>query len=380
MLVLAKHMQQTVDLIVAKSPSHNKDELARLNHYVWVALMILPIAVGVGIYNTLQNEFIIAGGITFFSFYLLGTLFLIPKIKNTQLLYHTANIILLSLLVYIVYADNEQSRILWMYTYPIGIIFLLGYRLGVIYSVLLLSMIVALFMYAHSVHTIYALPFQIRFVLSYMVVTIISSWVEYHRFRYQEESIQSHEALCFEQILLKEEIDRRKVLEKELQHLAQTDTLTGLYNRGFFLREAEKALHRATRYNESVCFAILDIDHFKQINDTFGHPAGDAVLQAIANYFQHSLRETDIIGRLGGEEFAFLLLHLTQEEAYAKLEALRHELSILEIPLKSGQPLTITVSIGLAMNRPNIKRFDELYIQADEKLYEAKAAGRNCVR
>lgn len=380
MIILAKHIQQTVDFIVAKSPSHNKDELARLNHYVWVALMILPLAVGLGIYNSLKYEFVIAGGIIFFSLYLLGTLLLIQKTKQTQLLYHPANLILLSLLVYIVYADNEHSRILWMYTYPIGIIFLLGYRIGVLYSCLLLGMIIALFIVAPNVGSTYALPFQIRFVLSYLVVTIISSWVEYHRFRYQEESTQSHEALCLEQILLKEEIERRTLLEQELKHLAQTDTLTGLYNRGYFLKEVEKELHRAMRYNESICFAILDIDHFKQINDTFGHPAGDAVLQALADYFKHSLRDTDIVGRLGGEEFAFLLLHITKEQAQAKLEELCHELSVFPVTLPNGQTLSFTVSIGYAMSGIEVRRFDDLYIQADEKLYEAKDAGRNCVR
>ena len=96
MFTLAK-LQHIVDLIVAKSPSQNKDELARLNHYVWVALMILPLAMGLGIYNSLKHEFIIAGGITFFSFYLLGSLLLIPKTNKTYLLYYTANLILVHL-------------------------------------------------------------------------------------------------------------------------------------------------------------------------------------------------------------------------------------------------------------------------------------------
>ena len=379
MLTLAK-LQYIVDLIVAKSPSQNKDELARLNHYVWVTLMILPLAMGLGIYNSLKHEFIIAGGITFFSFYLLVTLLLIQKTNKTYFLYHTANLILVSLLVYTIYADTEQSRILWAYCYPLGIIFLLGNRIGFFWSCLFLAMIIGLFLFVPKIHTMYQIPFQVRFCISYLMVTTISSWIEYHRSRFQKESTQTHEALCFEQILLKEEIDRRKVLEKELQYLAQTDPLTKLYNRGHFLKEAERELHRALRYDKSICFAILDIDHFKQINDTFGHPAGDAVLQAIASYFQHSLRDTDIVGRLGGEEFAFLLLHITQEQAKAKLEALCHELSAFLVTLPNGEALSFTVSIGFAMSGPEIKRFDELYIQADEKLYLAKDAGRNCVR
>lgn len=379
MLTLAK-LQHIVDLIVAKSPSQNKDELARLNHYVWVALMILPLAMGLGIYNSLKHEFIIAGGITFFSFYLLGSLLLIPKTNKTYLLYYTANIILVTLLIYTIYADTEQSRILWSYCYPLGVIFLFGNRIGFIWSCIFLAMIIGLFLFVPQIHTMYPIPFQVRFCISYLMVTTISSWIEYHRSRFQEESTQTHEALCFEQILLKEEIDRRKVLESELQYLAQTDPLTKLYNRGHFLKTAEKELHRSLRYGKLICFAILDIDHFKHINDTFGHPAGDAILQAIADYFKHSLRDTDIVGRLGGEEFAFLLLHITKEQAQAKLEELCHELSVFPVTLPNGQTLSFTVSIGFAMSGIEMRRFDDLYIQADEKLYEAKDAGRNCVR
>ena len=170
------------------------------------------------------------------------------------------------------------------------------------------------------------------------------------------------------------------MLEKELQHLAQTDTLTLLYNRGYFLELAEKELQRAMRYDSSLCFAVLDIDNFKRINDTLGHPVGDTVLQALAQHCKQSLRETDLIARLGGEEFAFVLLHVNEEHARAKMEKLKDELSQLSVPYDGGLSLNFTVSIGLAMLSERIKRLDELYIQADEKLYLAKNAGRNCVR
>ena len=132
-------------------------------------------------------------------------------------------------------------------------------------------MIIGLFLFVPNIHSLYQTPFQVRFCISYMIVTMISIWIEYHRSRFEEESTQTHEALCFEQILLKEEIDRRKVLECELQYLAQTDPLTKLYNRGHFLNEAEKELQRSLRYGKSLCLAVLDIDHFKHINDTFEH-------------------------------------------------------------------------------------------------------------
>lgn len=103
-------------------------------------------------------------------------------------------------------------------------------------------------------------------------------------------------------------------------------------------------------------------------------------LQSIAKHCLLTIRGTDLVARLGGEEFAFLLLHVNADEARAKMEKLRQEISELNVPYDGRKTLSVTVCIGLAMFTPQVKRFDELYIQADEKLYQAKNAGRNCVR
>ena len=374
MITLAKNIQHLVDFIVAKARSHNEEEIFKLNHYVWIALLMLPVAIGSGAYNVYVNNYALAFLIILFSGHMLGSLFLIPTIQKTYLLYHGANLLYTFLILYMVFhADAENSRILWAYIYPVGIIFLFGHRLGFLWSCLLLGMIIGLFLFVPEIHTVYNIPFQVRFGISYLVVAVISSWVEYHGSR-------SHQALLLEQKLLNEEIERRKILEKELQRLAQTDPLTSLYNRGFFLESAEKELKRAKRYNTPIGFAILDIDHFKNINDTFGHPVGDSVLQVLAKHCLNSLRETDLVGRLGGEEFAFLLLHVNEEQARAKMEKLKEELSQLNVAYNGDSTLNFTVSIGLAMLSEHIKSLDELYIHADKKLYAAKDAGRNCVR
>jgi len=373
MLTLAKKIQHLVDLIVAKSLSQNEEEIFRLNHYVWIALLMLPVALCSGAYNAYINNYALAFLIILFSGHMVGSLFLIPTIQKTYLLYHGANLLYAFLILYMVFhADSENSRILWAYIYPVGIIFLFGHRLGFLWSCLLLGMIIGLFLVVPEIHTIYSIPFQVRFGISYLVVAIISSWVEYHGSR-------SHQALLLEQKLLNEEIERRKILGKELQRLAKTDPLTSLYNRGYFFEAAEKELNRTQRYNTSICLAILDIDHFKRINDTYGHPVGDVVLQAIAKHCLLNVRETDLVARLGGEEFAFLLLHVNADEARIKMDTLRREISEIKVPYDGGKTLSVTVSIGLALYTPSIKQFDDLYIQADEKLYEAKNAGRNCV-
>ena len=348
MIRLAKNIQHLVDFIVSKAHSQHEEEIFRLNHYVWIALLMLPVAIGSGAYNVYIKNYALAFLIILFSGHMIGSLFLIPTIKRTYLLYHGANLLYTFLLLYMVFhTDAENSRILWAYIYPVGIIFLLGHRLGFLWSFLLLCMMIGLFLFVPEIHTIYSIPFQVRFGITYLGVAIISSWVEYHGSR-------SHQALLLEQKLLNEEIERRKILEKELK--------------------------RAKRYNASLCFAILDIDYFKRINDTFGHPIGDTVLQALAKQCLGSLRETDLMGRLGGEEFAFLLLHVTEEQARAKMEKLREELSQLNVSYDTNSTLNFTVSIGLVMLSERIEGLDELYIQADEKLYAAKDAGRNCVR
>ena len=380
MLTFANELQRFVDYIVNKSLSHNEEELSQLNHYVWFALIIIPVTLFTSVYNAYIENFTLAFFIILFSLYTISSLFLITKIKETYWLYYGANIIYVSLILFMIYhSDSENSRILWAYIYPIGIIFLFSNRLGFLYSCLLLVMIVGLFLFVPQIHRTYSIPFQIRFASTYMIVTFISSWIEHHRARFQKESMQTHYALFLEQALLKEEIERRTVLEKKLQYLAQTDPLTLLYNRGYFLALAEKELQRAFRYDIPLCFAILDIDHFKHINDTYGHPVGDAVLQALGKHCLENLRETDIMGRLGGEEFAFILLHVTEEQARSKMGKLKDELSQLKVPYDGEHTLNFTVSIGLAMLNERIKRLDELYIQADEKLYLAKDAGRNCV-
>lgn len=381
MLTLVTNIQHYVDKLVNTSLSRNEEELSQLNHYVWFSFLVIPITLGSGAYNAIMGNDALALSIAFFAFYTIMSLFFISKIKETYLLFHGANFIYVFLILFMLYStDSDNSRILWAYLYPTGIIFLLGNRLGFLYSIVLLGMISAFFLFSSHIHTLYSLPFQVRFGVTYLVITFISSWIEHHRARYQRESMKTQYALFLEQALLKEEIERRVVLEKELQHLVQTDLLTSLYNRGHFLELAEKELQRALRYNVPFCFALLDIDHFKRINDTYGHPVGDVVLQALGQHCLKSLRETDLIGRLGGEEFAFVLLHVTEEQAKMKLEKLRHELSELSVTYHETSTLHFTVSIGFTMLSEGIKRLDELYIQADEKLYVAKDAGRNCVR
>jgi diguanylate cyclase (GGDEF)-like protein/PAS domain S-box-containing protein len=174
------------------------------------------------------------------------------------------------------------------------------------------------------------------------------------------------------------DVSDRKVLERRLERMARTDFLTGSYNRRHFMDLVRNELQRAIRYDHPLSMAFMDIDHFKKVNDTYGHAVGDDVLKAVADACRHSLRETDVFARVGGEEFAFLYLETDLEEAAQAAERLRKRLAAS--PLQVGnQAVSITVSLGVTARMQPNDRLKTLFQRADTAMYEAKAAGRNRV-
>lgn len=176
------------------------------------------------------------------------------------------------------------------------------------------------------------------------------------------------------------DITERKHLEEELRHQAHFDYLTEVCSRGYFMEQAELELMRALRYGNALSLFMLDIDFFKRINDSHGHKAGDAVLVKLGEICREILREVDIIGRVGGEEFAVLLPETNKDEATEVAERLREALANTKVVLPSGGlPLYFTVSIGLSALTGKDDNLDTLFYQADKGLYQAKESGRNKV-
>ncbi len=170
--------------------------------------------------------------------------------------------------------------------------------------------------------------------------------------------------------------DSRRV-EEELRRLATTDPLTGLANRRHFLELAELELKRLRRYGGTLALIMLDADHFKQINDVYGHAAGDEALRHLAVVVGTELRDTDLFGRLGGEEFAVLLPGTTLEAATEVAERLRH--AVASQPVVAGPlSLPLTISLGVVSCDPE-ESIDHSLNRADQALYQSKAAGRNKV-
>lgn len=172
-------------------------------------------------------------------------------------------------------------------------------------------------------------------------------------------------------------INNSRLYEKAILQ-AQTDSLTGLYNHRYFFELAKKEISRAQRYKHSLTVVMVDIDHFKYINDTFGHPAGDQVLIAIANVCRKLFRNIDIVGRYGGEEFSILLPETPIETATEVAERFRYTIEKTIISYHRRH-FSVTVSLGLAALRNDCTSITRLIERADTALYHAKAQGRNRV-
>ena len=163
----------------------------------------------------------------------------------------------------------------------------------------------------------------------------------------------------------------------QLEHLAFTDPLTGVDNRRSTFRRLSAAISGARRHGRPLAVVMLDIDHFKSVNDVYGHDTGDAVLVTVATRLSERLRQEDTVGRLGGEEFLALLPDTTDEDAATVAESRRSVIAGRPVTA-GGHEVAVTVSAGWAVWRGD--EADELMRRADEALYAAKAAGRNAVQ
>jgi diguanylate cyclase (GGDEF)-like protein len=172
---------------------------------------------------------------------------------------------------------------------------------------------------------------------------------------------------------------RLVLLVEESQRLATTDGLTGLINRRAFVQELKREIDRASRTGSPTSLLLLDLDHFKTINDTHGHGAGDAVLVAVAKTLQKESRAYDLVGRWGGEEFIVALPSTGEDRALIVAERLREAIAKLKVTSHDGTAVTLSASIGAAQLAPNAESLDQLVDRADRAMYRAKVGGRNRV-
>ena len=171
----------------------------------------------------------------------------------------------------------------------------------------------------------------------------------------------------------------RKSMERNLQRLATTDSLTGIANRRAFLEHAARTFKRCQCQGDSMVLFIIDLDHFKSVNDRFGHVAGDLVLIQFVAAARKELRDTDIFGRLGGEEFCLIVHDASREEALQIAQRVTDRTRALQFESEDHTPYQVTISVGGTANRPDDPGIERLLDRADKALYQAKHSGRNQV-
>ena len=180
-------------------------------------------------------------------------------------------------------------------------------------------------------------------------------------------------------LLVQKKFEMEKELKKQMEIQARTDYLTGLCNRRRFIELAEMELTRSIRYDRPITLLVMDLDHFKRVNDTWGHAAGDVVLLRISCLIRECLRSSDIFARTGGEEFGALLPETSQQEAFQVAERVRSLVAETLIQMPTSEPLHVNVSIGLAAVNGRSVSLQTLTDEADRAMYRAKQAGRNCI-
>ncbi|MTJ12671.1 diguanylate cyclase [Anabaena sp. UHCC 0187] len=190
--------------------------------------------------------------------------------------------------------------------------------------------------------------------------------------------VRTHLELRYTQNQLKKMLEEQKELVKSLEKLANTDSLTGVWNRRYLLNIAEQETQRSRRYNRPLSVLMIDIDHFKNVNDTYGHAIGDEVLIIMTETVMKYLRNIDVLGRFGGEEFVALLPETDSQAAVITAERIRVNIEEIKIPI-DDKLVSITVSIGVGSYQKGDTDIDVLIQRADKALYQAKNQGRNRV-
>ncbi len=177
-------------------------------------------------------------------------------------------------------------------------------------------------------------------------------------------------------VSLKQAFEELKEKQRELEELAYYDPLTGLPNRRFFFEHANLILESAKRYKNHFALLLMDLDHFKKINDVYGHEAGDLLLKSFADVLRKNSRKSDLPARLGGEEFVLLMPNTNVQQGKVVAERIRQQFQN-SVVVHRGVEINTTLSGGLASFVPGVEEIDDLIRMADEALYKAKELGRN---
>lgn len=358
---------------------NDREQQTRLRAAAFLAIGLPIVAYGVSVALAQHNLWFAALGICTVLAIALGALVLWRKQGGYRAIRpgiacHTALVLYL-----IAHSGVEHALSLWFLTVPLVSIMLLPPREGTAWS--LGAIAVATFLMLHAASPdgapAYTAGFVVRYTILALLITGVLCWSEIMLERYQIRLREQNAALKAERDHLENEVIQRSALEEELRYLATTDSLTGLLNRRAFMAALAGELTRSQRLNMPMTLLMIDVDHFKQINDSHGHPAGDAVLVHIAQLLQAQLRTIDKLGRIGGEEFAIMLVDTRAAAAETVIERLLEAIRSrpAEHP-ETHRPIALTASIGCTENHPDDDELTSMS-RADRALYAAKQGGRD---
>ena len=254
----------------------------------------------------------------------------------------------------LVYVPEDQLRVFWYVVNVPGVFILLGKRAG--WVITILSVAILLFANPHL-----AAPYSPNAVATY-TLGMIYFGLFFHI--YADRSISY--------------FTRMRESNEKLRYMASHDVLTGVMNARAYYEACDHMIAAARRSSAPYAVLFVDLDHFKSINDTYGHAAGDVVLKAVAACLKSGIRGSDALGRIGGEEFSIFLSNTGLGSALAVGEALRRAVEEL-LPQIDGKPLKITASIGVAADQDSGHSMFEIQQEADQAMYRAKQGGRNRV-
>lgn len=265
------------------------------------------------------------------------------------------SLLVISLLTFasaLIFVPQDEFRMIWFYLLIFVAYMVSGKRSGIIYTVasVLIILLVNLFL---------DLQLSQEAINSGILGLLIGSFLSY---------VYTNKITNYEQNLKKQ--------NSSLSLLASTDYLTGIMNRRMFNEISEHYFQTAQKNELHLTLLLLDLDHFKKVNDTYGHQAGDQLLKHFVQTLQQILNKSDIFARIGGEEFAILLSQTNSDDAYILAEKIRQKIEH-DFITYYGQQIYVTTSIGISENKENDTEFENIFSRADIALYQAKREGRN---
>lgn len=320
------------------------------------------IALVMGINSILIDLYVLAGALLAASFLLFLSFSLLISAKYVRyhnMMKYMALTALLSLGVYLIYSGGvSNSGPLWIYIFPSVIFAFCGLKVGIMIN-LIFSVILMVMLYTpngYFLATLYPVAFKSRLVLAFLTTVALSAFYEAAR----------HSSYL-----------KMARLKAKFEQESQIDELTRLPNRRGMRKKLRAAYHKAITTNQVFTLAVFDIDHFKNVNDCFGHEIGDEVLKHVSDVLRNGLRKQDVLSRWGGEEFLLLLPDTNGEEAFLLLEEMRKLIAASHYD-QANEAITITFSIGYC-EMSDAASLSEMIHLADISLYKAKQTGRNKV-